>query len=884
MRTVGMVKIFLMMAMLLAFSACGDDSSSSTKPADSEADSSSGTGSSSSKGPKKAKSVVDDEAKDMRLSDKPEDGVVVDTNNGATYKTRTLGIFTWTTENVNVKDLSVKSTCYAYNDANCKPYGRLYMNNNAENACPEGYKIPTVSDLRFIKQQDSSAFAYAGTCFKNDSLECSGIGESAQYLAYGDSAVVIDTSGRFSPTMARGNGFYSLLCIKYRTIVENETDLPECKKKRFYNYPTIYVANSDADFTCDNGEWESSKATGPCGAAEEGEKYVINELVFICKNGHWRWTTPKESGVECTKKNLYEEFIVNSFRYACTDSGLVKLAFPATELGLCYSKREGEVGNTDSVSYYICDGEFWKNASVSDVLGKCDSTNKGESGMFKGMSYTCHSSTWNLTTIDDILGDCTAKRQGEIKEYEDGFVTCHGKNWVTSQQIELDFGGCTEKLQDSVREDDRGYLYACKNGYWLEKDSDEILGVCQTDNNGTIRKYGPNAYVCTDYAWDPLDALDSALGNCTKENYTDKSEYKGVTYFCKYSNQFEWSKATEEEERMGYCPNKQTFTTEIDGVSYKCNFGTWEPAEQSDVLPYCATSEGTTKVFNGIEYVCDTTAYNKKGNWFPLTSIDSALGDYCRTSILNKAELYDNVVYICSVDSADKNKKIWREGIILDYMGECNKSRNGEKMYNGLDTCVCKDPEWKAIIRDSITDGRDSQVYGIVTLGTQKWLNRNLEYWISTAYSNSGRHASPTPDFDETNYYTWEDAINSGSNLCPNGFHIPSKAEWKTLFSFADSIAPSYGIRALIAPGDFAYSFSGYDLYGLGLRRLGYIDMDLYPKGNDPRSGLRDNKILYYWVSGEEDATVVSIDTTFNIQYKTNIQKEDAYLIHCIMD
>ena len=60
--------------------------------------------------------------------------------------------------------------------------------------------------------------------------------------------------------------------------------------------------------------------------------------------------------------------------------------------------------------------------------------------------------------------------------------------------------------------------------------------------------------------------------------------------------------------------------------------------------------------------------------------------------------------------------------------------------------------------------------------------------------------------------------------------------------------------------------------------------MDLYPKGNDPRSGLRDNKILYYWVSGEEDATVVSIDTTFNIQYKTNIQKEDAYLIHCIMD
>jgi hypothetical protein len=196
-----------------------------------------------------------------------------------------------------------------------------------------------------------------------------------------------------------------------------------------------------------------------------------------------------------------------------------------------------------------------------------------------------------------------------------------------SSQVELDFGGCTNKLQDSVRQDERGYIYTCINNYWKQKSSEEILGACQTDNNGSISKFGPNTYICTDYAWDPLDALDSALGNCTKENFADRSEYKGASYFCKYSNQYEWSKATDEEERLGYCPNKKTFTTEVDGILYKCDFGTWMEADLTEALSNCNSDEGITKIYKGTEYVCDTTAYNNKGQWYAMTTIDSILGE-----------------------------------------------------------------------------------------------------------------------------------------------------------------------------------------------------------------------------------------------------------------
>lgn len=621
-----MLKLFLMMAMLLAFSACGGDSSSSAEPTDSELESSSDESaeSSSSRTPKSATTVVDTKAKDMRLSDKPEDGTVIDTVNGATYKTRTVGIFTWTTENANVKNPKVKSTCYAYDDANCDTYGRLYMVNNATSACPEGYTLPTVSDLRFMKQQDPDVFAYAGTCFKRDTLECEGIGESVQYLAFGDSAVSMDTSGRFSATGVKENGFYSLLCIKYRTILENEEDLPECKKNRFYNYPSIYVANNNADFTCENGEWESGRATGLCGAAEEGERYVINELVFICDEGHWRWTTPKESGVECNKKNLYEEFIVNSRKYACTDTGLAEMRFPETKLGLCYSKRKGELAQTDSINYYICNGVQWRRADIDEVIGKCDSTRQGDTSSFKNEIYTCHNTSW-----------------------------------TSSIKVERDLGGCTNKLQDSVRQNNEGYFYTCIDNYWEEMSSEETLGQCDEGSDGKIGQYGPNSYVCTDATWDPLDALDSALGNCTKKTFTDKGEFEGATFFCKYSNQYEWSMATEEEELLGYCPKSKIFTTEVGDVSYKCNYGTWELAAEIDALPYCQTAEGTKKKYNGREYVCDTTAYNNSGKWYPLTALDSALGDYCRTELLNTTVTYDNTVYTCSVDSTDKNAKTW---------------------------------------------------------------------------------------------------------------------------------------------------------------------------------------------------------------------------------
>ncbi|MBO7414831.1 MAG: hypothetical protein J6U20_14430 [Fibrobacter sp.] len=890
-----MLKLFLMMAMLLAFSACGGDSSSSAEPTDSELESSSDESaeSSSSYTPKSATTVVDTKAKDMRLSDKPEDGTVIDTVNGATYKTRTVGIFTWTTENANVKNPKVKSTCYAYDDANCDPYGRLYMGKGAQNVCPEGFNIPTVSDLRFMKQQDPNVFAYAGTCFKRDTLECEGIGESAQYLAYGDSAVAIDTSGRFSATGVKENGFYSLLCIKYRTILENEEDLPECKKNRFYNYPSIYVANSNADFTCENGEWESSRATGPCGAAEEGEKYVINELVFICKNGHWRWTTPKESGVECTKKNLYEEFIVNSFRYACTDSGLVKLAFPATELGLCYSKRKGELAQTDSISYFICNGDQWRRADIDEVIGKCDSAIAGTMKKYRGTYYTCRTNN----------------------------------KWEQSRDEELELGGCTADLIDSVRKDSLGYIYTCTNRYYWDMQSQiKALGDCKSSLEGNVGTFGPYGYVCAGGKWNRLTSLDTLFGNCTSNSVGLTGTKDGITYICKYSNsQYGWEKATDVEAALGFC-SKSGDIQELDGVYYQCMYSEWRIITVDQVLSGCSSASGEVRIVNGMEYVCDTTAYNNRGEWFRLTTADSLLGEYCRTAILNKVVKYGNTIYVCHTGTYN-TPKYWAMGTMLDYLGQCTEARLGERAFNGIDTVVCihnvcdgkykrtytyngKDTtvcvnvnngfDWAPIIRDSIVDKRDSEVYGVLTFGTQKWLNRELHYTIETAYSGEGYPLThyPSEFLDTYNYYyTWDDAFGNGSDICPDGTHIPSEAEWTTLFDYARAIMTEDGFDMMFSTPVDRNMLT--NLYGLSLKRRGFVDMDYFgPREGAPTNivnplnanlaGNEDISNMFYWITGSGNSSstgnVIHVDTNFYINYEADALKEDAYMIRCILD
>jgi uncharacterized protein (TIGR02145 family) len=98
-----------------------------------------------------------------------------------------------------------------------------------------------------------------------------------------------------------------------------------------------------------------------------------------------------------------------------------------------------------------------------------------------------------------------------------------------------------------------------------------------------------------------------------------------------------------------------------------------------------------------------------------------------------------------------------------------------------------------------MTDPRDGKQYSTVQIGTQCWMAADLNYGQQLAASGYQRDNCVVEKYCYSDnpgacavsggLYQWDelmkyDNVPAGQGLCPPGWHVPTEADWSTLFSF----------------------------------------------------------------------------------------------------
>jgi uncharacterized protein (TIGR02145 family) len=175
------------------------------------------------------------------------------------------------------------------------------------------------------------------------------------------------------------------------------------------------------------------------------------------------------------------------------------------------------------------------------------------------------------------------------------------------------------------------------------------------------------------------------------------------------------------------------------------------------------------------------------------------------------------------------------------YEGELGFGRRKVKLVNGK--TVIKEvininqnnkSEWNFDVSEFLIDERDGKKYEIVKIGDQTWMAENLAYKTEEGFCRA--YAGRNRNIEKYGYlYDWDAAMEA----CPDGWHLPSKKEFKELLRNY-SIWGSERYESLIEGGK-----SGFDA------KLGGFYCDLYGCIGDPECESSEFMCDFYDIEKE---------------------------------
>ena len=259
----------------------------------------------------------------------------------------------------------------------------------------------------------------------------------------------------------------------------------------------------------------------------------------------------------------------------------------------------------------------------------------------------------------------------------------------------------------------------------------------------------------------------------------------------------------------------------------------------------------------------------------------------------------DNSYYVCMhyVDEAQGfNGCFWDKAHEIDFIRRDNKCESGDvgRIIAGIDTVTnkyyCTTEGWVDFMSWSfgipkefhfnpdinygiMTDNRDGKRYRTTNIGGQVWMAENLNY----GGNGIGLCYDDIPENCEAGgrLYTWDEA----KQVCPEGWHLPSKTEFDTLFStvmllrdnekesLADMFKATSGWKT-------EYSLSGLDKVGFSAVPAGGWHIEGYRATEYNHAG----SVAYFVTSTEYNELYVYVVQLYRNELSITPDYENTFL------
>ena len=195
---------------------------------------------------------------------------------------------------------------------------------------------------------------------------------------------------------------------------------------------------------------------------------------------------------------------------------------------------------------------------------------------------------------------------------------------------------------------------------------------------------------------------------------------------------------------------------------------------------------------------------------------------------------------------------------------------------------ICKEKKWTKVMDNdfipnlsSLKDSRDGQTYVTVTIGSQTWMAQNLNFKMDSSFCYENVDANCAK---YGRLYSWAAAISA----CPNGWHLPSEAEWRTLFN----VVGGYAIAGAMLKSTSGWYKTGnnFDSFGFSALPAGIRDghgtIYYHGEGNvalfwSSTDSMADDSGAYYYLYLEEEDDA-------RLDYYRD--KNDGLSVRCLKD